>query len=293
MSTRDPHDAPGDDGVWDDDDAWVDDPEPGSDGPPPIPGRRAPRGSTSYRTAFRGVDFGTVISETFRQFAGAFFPLFGFGLLFFSGLIAVGLYASQMRVEPDDPKFIAIFLLTVIASGLGSALLSCVASHHVYHRMTGSRRSVAESLGPGLSRLGWVLLLNLIVGIAFIVGLILLIIPGIFVVVVTSVSLAACVVERAGPFEAIQRSTDLTKGSRWTIVGLGFLLGLVQGVVGVPIGLAQEMGGEGVRLIAAIAEVLTATVFGVFTAVGSTVLYVHLRRAHGEDPGREMVAVFD
>lgn len=61
---------------------------------------------------------------------------------------------------------------------------------------------------------------NILVGLAIIAGLICLIIPGIVLLLNFACILQVLLIERAGILDSFQRSTQMTKGSRWRILGL-------------------------------------------------------------------------
>jgi membrane-anchored glycerophosphoryl diester phosphodiesterase (GDPDase) len=62
---------------------------------------------------------------------------------------------------------------------------------------------------------------------AILVGLVLLVIPGIIVACALSAALPSVVVERIGPIQALQRSWALTRDHRFTIFAAWLVLGLV------------------------------------------------------------------
>ena len=66
--------------------------------------------------------------------------------------------------------------------------------------------------------------LNLLSGIAILVGLILLIVPGLMLFTRWAVALPAMLRENLGISEALGRSSELTAGNRWKILGLALLL---------------------------------------------------------------------
>jgi len=98
-----------------------------------------------------------------------------------------------------------------------------------------SFRRVVDEIGPLLG----VLILN---GLIIVVGLILLIIPGIYMMCRLFVGVPAAVIERKGPMESLSRSMELTKGfaGRVCIIillyfvvsfGFGLIMSLPLGVV--------------------------------------------------------------
>lgn len=65
---------------------------------------------------------------------------------------------------------------------------------------------------------------SIIVGIATVIGFVLLIVPGIIVAIVFGFSLYLVIDKGLGPIEAMKESARLTKGNRWNLFLLGVLL---------------------------------------------------------------------
>ncbi|WP_208354180.1 hypothetical protein [Pseudaestuariivita rosea] len=82
--------------------------------------------------------------------------------------------------------------------------------------------------------------LGIVITIAAGIGLVLLIVPGIWIYAAWCVTTPAVVVERAG-FGGLNRSFELTREYRWPIVGLLILLGLILIVISIPFGLVSNM----------------------------------------------------
>jgi hypothetical protein len=125
----------------------------------------------------------------------------------------------------------------------------------------------------GFKRLGSVILVSLLVGLAVLGGLILIVIPGLIFGVLLSVSIPALVVENRRGTDAMSRSWNLVKGHFWHAVGVIIVAGLITGIVGGAIG---AVGGSAwvVRWIfTSIATVITAP----FSALVSVLLYLDLR----------------
>ena len=120
---------------------------------------------------------------------------------------------TRAAVSPWEPG--------VISMASGVATSSLMTGALVYTVMTllrtGASPPVAESYRWGLRkwlRLGlcWVVLSVLTWG-----GLLLLLVPGIFLMTVFAVSLPAAAAEDLGPFASMGRSAELTRGYRWLI----------------------------------------------------------------------------
>jgi uncharacterized membrane protein len=80
---------------------------------------------------------------------------------------------------------------------------------------------------------------SIIASIAIGIGFMLLIVPGVLLAIRLGFFPYIIVDEGAGPVEALQRSWELTRGSFWHLLGLGFVFGLlnVLGAVALLIGL--------------------------------------------------------
>ena len=131
-----------------------------------------------------------------------------------------------------------------------------------------------QSYRFGFHRLGSVLLVSVLVGLAVIGGLILFIIPGIYIAIRLCVSIEALVVEGRRGTEAMGRSWGLVGGHWWhafgTLVVAGLLTGIVNAVITAPFG-ATGWVVQGVA--AALATVVTLP----YGALVGVLLYLDLR----------------
>ena len=159
-----------------------------------------------------------------------------------------------------------------------------------YRHLKGQPVQAGEALRKGLARFLPVFIAAVIVGVLTVIGLILLIIPGLIVLVLFAVAIPAVVAEGTGPIDGMQRSLELTQGNRLTvffvILGvfvLNFAVTLLNGA------LSAVLPGFITGLITIALQLLTTSVFATFTAV----LYFRLREAK-EGVGVDAVAeIFD
>jgi hypothetical protein len=84
--------------------------------------------------------------------------------------------------------------------------------------------SVGELFGLVWPRIVSLILLSLVVSILVGIGLIFFIIPGIILALMWIVSTPSMIVENKGVFDSMSRSSELTRGNRWRILGVGVLL---------------------------------------------------------------------
>ena len=129
------------------------------------------------------------------------------------------------------------------------------------------------------------IVVSILFGILVVLGLIVLIVPGIIMAVMWSVVVPITVEERTGIFGAFSRSQELTRGARWTIFGLFlliFLIGMGIGLVGVlfatvTLGFSYENPAISSSLPAIIMNAIVATLASAFSSALVTSLFVELR----------------
>jgi hypothetical protein len=132
---------------------------------------------------------------------------------------------------------------------------------------------VEASYRWGLRRFPSVLLLAILVGLTVLVGLILLIIPGLIFIVMFSVAIPVLVIENRKGTEAMSRSWNLVKGHFWHVVLVLIVTALITGIVS---GILGAIGGHNwfiAWIFDAVAQIITAP----FTALVSVLLYLDLR----------------
>ncbi len=109
------------------------------------------------------------------------------------------------------------WLLTVVLSVVQSGAVTYGTVRH----LSGERATVAEMLRVGFRRWLPVVGVGLVFGIGVVLGLVLLVVPGVLLLVAGSVAVPAAVVERPGVLGALRRSFALTRGRRWTLFAAG------------------------------------------------------------------------
>ncbi len=165
-------------------------------------------------------------------------------------------------------------LVAALAALLMYLVLTGAITRAVAAEVAGEDPSLEQSYRFGFDRLGSVLLVSVLVGLATIGGLILFIIPGIYIGVRLAVSVEALVVEGRRGSQAMGRSWELVGGHWWhafgALVVAGLLTGLVNAVITAPF---NNTGWFVQGIAAAIATVITLP-YGVLVGV---LLYLDLR----------------
>jgi hypothetical protein len=206
---------------------------------------------------------------------------------------ALAIYREQIGVL--IPAAIAVFAIVAIArlalTGGASGLVSLVALvlGTFYQGMVvelvgdvqdGRRdssvgqlfRSVAPVILPLVG-------LSILLGIGVTIGLVLIVVPGLFLLTIWAVAAPSLVIERQGVLAAFKRSRELVRGNGWEVFGvilLVFALGIAVAIVAAVA--ASGLGTAGIAIVQWVADVLVSP----FTSLISAVLYFSLRRLHGE-----------
>jgi len=189
---------------------------------------------TDFIRSNRKLDFdiGRVINRTFGA-VGANFPVFfGLSVLLYGlpqGLLGLyrgssGLGASEIWSSPGQ-------WVVAVSVGLVSVVCSFALQAAIVHGsvldMNGRKARFADCLTTGVRHFLPVLAISLLTVLALLLGFVLLILPAIFLAILFVVTVPVRVVENRGVFGSFSRSAALTQGSRWTILGLFIVYGLL------------------------------------------------------------------
>lgn len=165
----------------------------------------------------------------------------------------------------------------IIYSFIGLVTHRLVASH-----IGGESLSGAQASSYALQRLSTLVVAYVVSGLLILVGLLLLIIPGLWIAGSISMLAPVVAIERVKAIEGIRRSFQLVRGRWWPTLGFILLVGLISGfaiqivqLVAVPL---LVVGSPGIALGAAyVFGVLIQGVVVAAVAGMTTVWYIDLR----------------
>jgi hypothetical protein len=143
--------------------------------------------------------------------------------------------------------------------------------------------SLGETVSAALPYIGAVAGASILAGIAITVGLILLIVPGLWLITIWAVIIPAIVIERAGAIDSFGRSRQLVRGHGWHVFGTLVLLFIIQLVVDIVLGLiflALPMVWRN-----GLSTIISGTLIAPFTALVVTLIYYRLVGAAGPGAG--------
>jgi hypothetical protein len=185
-----------------------------------------------------------------------------------------------------------VLLVTLIARALvqGCLVRATVADSE------GRRAGLGECVRTAANRLLPLIGVSLLLPLAIVVGLAMVIVPGIIVAMMYAVLVPVVVQERVGVMDAFTRTAFLTDGARWRILGLELLLLLMVWLLQGLSGLAQiALHGSlyhAFSLPALLLSLLVTTLSTILHATIQTALYVELRDWKDGPAGDRLSEIF-
>ena len=174
-------------------------------------------------------------------------------------------------------SFWAVASASLLAALVGLLLyqvLTGAITRTIATEVAGQDLGLEESYRFGLARLAPILVVSILVGLATLLGLIVFVIPGIYIGVRLAVSIQALVVEDKRGSQAMRRSWELVGGHWWhaalTLLVAGLITGVVNAVITAPF-------GAGAWFLQGIAAAVATIVTLPYGALVGVLLYLDLR----------------
>lgn len=163
----------------------------------------------------RHIDIVPVVTEAIRLYKKYFTEI----------VVAVGIpvlisYAYVLYIRPSSESLSPTFIALSIAIQTIGTLLIAVVIWYIDRTEGNKKLSIADSIGYVFSQAFPLLIIAILFIILVGVGLLLLVIPGIFLVVVYGQAFYFVLFENKKPLEAFSASSILTKGNRMNILVL-------------------------------------------------------------------------
>jgi hypothetical protein len=231
-----------------------------------------------------------VLSQAFRVFFGGFAVFGTICVLVLSPQLAA-LVASNLGHGWEGVPTMRDGLLSLLALGLGAVLAPVATAalvHGVFERIRGRAVTIRACIAIGFRNLFSVLVVSIVVGVLVFVGFAACVVPGLFLLTVFAVAVPVTVVEGYGLEDSLSRSWELTRGHRWTALGIVISLLVPQIVINLLLGLFAQDLGAAILLVG----VPAAVIFPGLYATTSALLYYHLRRVKESIDVEDIAAVF-
>lgn len=235
-----------------------------------------------------GFSAGAVIGRSFSVWLANFVPFSIVTLVVYVPVLAL---AAFMPDEGGPAWNIADRLL----SGLAGLVVTGALTYGVLESLRGGRASAGALFGTGFRQMGTVFVVSFRVGLWMILGTLLLVVPALVWYCALFVAVPAAVVETKlpGSADALRRSRELTKGSRWGILAVVLVVAVVTiasvGVAGLLAAFVPALP-QPVSVVFATAIVALASTLG---ACASAVAYHDLRLAKEGVSTADLVKVFE
>lgn len=237
---------------------------------------------------------GDIIGETFSILTGnipailmlACLPsLISLALI---GLLFGDVYLTgEIGPEQSGINTLLVTVISLAAYGITAALLVQMA----YDAKLGHGVQPARYIQPALNCAFPIVILTIVVTVAMGVGLVALVVPGLWVYAVFSVFIPAIVIDRAG-FNALGRSIWLTKEYRWPIVGLTIVIWIIAMAINLGgLFLAGLLGGGFL-----ISVIVLTIVYGItysISGISVALLYARLREIKEGSSVSDLVSIFN
>ena len=251
--------------------------------------------------AVEKIDIGRIVSRTFGAIGRN--PLLYFGIAI-AGLFLPSLvfrFAVIPTAAPGAvPNPLALLPYT-LAGGLFGVILNVVAQAMLTHAtvtdLSGSRPTFSNCVKTALPLILPLIGVGLLVYFGIVLGMILLIVPGIILALMWSVSVPALVEERRGVVASMSRSRALTKGSRWRLFGLFLVAGIILFIPPAIIaGFATRLQGSAIPSPLSPAALLGSLVGSLAAMLLATIVaaaYVELRTVKEGATVESLALIFD
>jgi hypothetical protein len=134
--------------------------------------------------------------------------------------------------------------------------------------------SIGETVSAAAPYLWTVAAASILAGIAITIGLLLIIVPGLWLITIWALIVPVIVIERAGVFDSFGRSRQLVRGYGWQVFGTLVLVFIIMLVVGIVLGaifyaLPRALGDG-------LSSVISGTLVSPYLALVVTLAYYRL-----------------
>lgn len=204
--------------------------------------------------------------EIYKRFWTHLIPI-AFVVYLVVSLIALALASTGSRLSA-----LAAFIVTVAGVFLlQAALVEAVADV----RDGRVDLTLGETIARAWPRLGSVAVAGIAAAIAIVIGLVLIIVPGLYLLTIWSLIVPVIVLERRSAFDSFGRSRDLVRGYGWTVFGVIVVTFAIN--VAVSIVLEILLAGFSTVIGHYIGNVIANTLIAPFVAAAWTSMYFRLR----------------
>lgn len=228
--------------------------------------------------------FASVLSRGLAVLGRNAIPFGGLTLAITGAVALIGLMALAPGGRGNDLGFL---LLDMLAGNLVTAALV----YGTVQELRGRHAGVGDAVTNGLRTLWPVFVLAVLMFLGVGLGMLFLVVPGLILMTMWWVAIPVAVIERPGVLPSLGRSTNLTAGHRWSV------LGIVAALFGLQLGLNIALNGLASLMdlphAGAVADWLASAAVTAFGATVAAVGYHDLRVVKEGADVEQIAAVFD
>jgi hypothetical protein len=241
-------------------------------------------------------DMGRVVKETFSA-AQKHVVVFLVGAVVLTGLPQILVLSGMSGTDPAQMFTSPLYLIGLLLTVVGSYMFQGYVVHTVVQGHKGLETTIPQAFTVALAKALPLFLLALLMSLGVVLGAILLVVPGIILAVMWSVSVPVMVVEGGGPINALGRSRALTKGSRWKIFGLVVVAILISYALSLAIYgfnfAAMAAAATAPSLPQMIATVIVGALSAIVYGCGAAAIYSELRMLKEGVSNDQLASVFE
>jgi hypothetical protein len=245
--------------------------------------------ATVQRERFR---IGRVLSDSFAVIRRNLVLCLGLSLVF-SGLPRFLVQFAAWKWLAGFEQFAPQRLIFAVVGGLIAMVLAAVVQvalvRVAIEDLNGKRPAIGDCMGTAISVLLPAIGISLLATLGAALGLLLLVVPGVILFLRWSVAAPVLVQERRGVFGSMTRSAELTKGSRWPLLGIWVIV--MVGAIALELALERAYPAVGTIAALAIDGASTAVIYMVSTIIPA-VSYVELRQVKEGASVDELAEIF-
>jgi len=212
-----------------------------------------------------------VIGEGWQLYKAHWRHLITFSFVVYLGVALIG--ALLVALLTWFGAFLALIILWIALFWLQAALVKAIDDV----RDGRADLSLGETFAQAGEHLGSVAVASILAGLGIVIGLILLIVPGLVLLTFWCLIIPVIVLEKRSAGEAFGRSRELVRGHGWGVFGVIVLMVLL--LIGFQIVLSILLSPLADWLQSFVSNVVSGTLTAPFEAVVLTLLYFRLRAA--------------
>lgn len=227
------------------------------------------------------MSIGGVLDEAWTLFTRFFVRFFAIAIVVFVVINLLYALAVTALTDGDDGAFALLGILGFAAAVVGTTWLQGAFVYAVQDARDGTfEATLAQTFSRVSSSIGTLLVAGLLAGLGIALGLLLLVVPGLFLLTIWAVIAPVIVVERTGAFSSFGRSRALVRGHGWKVFAIVLITGLLSAIAGALLQAAFSSLPRFLEIL--IGNTIAQSVVAPFGAIALALTYFRLRDAHGE-----------